>query len=52
MLIYGNLTYLKNQKTSSDKIIELYFRFEMAVCFLWVLNFLGVEIVALQIIRI
>ena len=34
MLIYGNLTYLKNQKISSDKIIELTFRFKMAVGFL------------------
>ena len=33
MLIYGNLTYLKNQKTSFDKINKLTFRFKMAVGF-------------------
>ena len=33
MLIYGNLTYLENQKTSSDKNIKLTFRFKMAVGF-------------------
>ena len=33
MLIFSNLTYVKNKKTSLDKIIKLTFRFKMAVGF-------------------
>ena len=49
LLIYGNLTYLKNWKISSEKILKLTYRFLTGHWFSWALNFLGLEILALQI---